>query len=225
MHRLLRTIRSVFSPPRDPFARPDFDFLNLTRDDFLEALIRRRQVFDPRLKGENFRHWIPAWFRNSDEGFLLKAAEAYVRLLPGSLPSHELSRRLDLAVEADPGGDVGSTELDQYLKHRIALWDPKSHALGEEFHDRHIALCEAYAAEQLKRAGSWPPSKWLVEKLDPAKVEKDDYVAKLTCLMLPGDELWSYSSPPGSWKHMMGRAGIALLRDGKPISEIRTRMN
>jgi hypothetical protein len=122
------------------------------------------------------------------------------------------------------GEDAVSTELNQ-IKHRIAHLDPKSHALGEEFHDRHIALCEAYAGEQLKRAGSRPPSKWLVEKLDLAEVEKDAYVANLTYLMLPGVELWSYSSPPGSWEHMLGRAGIALLRDGKPISEIRTMMN
>lgn len=132
---------------------------------------------------------------------------------------------MDLAVGANPNGDAGSTELGQYLKRRIASWDPKSFSLGEEFHDRHIALCEAYAAEQLKRAGNWPPLQWLVKKLDPTEVEKDKFVAKLTFFMLPGDELWSYSSPRGTWKNMMGRAGIALLRDGKPISEIRTMMN
>lgn len=156
---------------------------------------------------------------------MLKAAEAYVRLLPGSLPSHELSRRLDLAVGSDPGGDVGSTELNVYLKNRIALWEAKEDALGDEFQDWHIALCEAYATEQLKRAGTWPPIEWLVKKLDPAEVEKNKYVAALTFLMLPGDELWSYSSPPATWEHMMGRGGIALLRNGKPISEIGTRMN
>ena len=225
MHLLFRTIRSVFFPPRDPFARPDFDFLTLKRDEFLAALIQRRQVYDPRLRGENIRNWLLAWIWNSDEGILLKAAEAYVRLAPGSLPSHELSRRLDLAVEADLGGDVGSTELNLYLKNRIALWEPKEHTLGDEFQDRHISLCEAYAAEQLKRAGGWPPSDWLVKKLDPAEVEKDEYVAKLTYLMLPGDELWSYSSPPATWEHLMGRGGIALLRNGKPISEIKTMMN
>jgi hypothetical protein len=172
---LLRHIRSVFFPPRDPFARPDFDFLTIKRDEFLAALIQRRQVYDPRLRGENIRNWLPAWLWNSEEGILLKAAEAYVRLSPGSLPSHELSRRLDLVVGAGSSEDAGSTELNQYLKHRIAHWDPKSHALGEEFHDRHIALCEAYAGEQLKRAGSWPPSKWLVEKLNLAEVEKDAF--------------------------------------------------
>lgn len=65
---------------------------------------------------------------------------------------------------------------------------------------------------------------WLVEKLDPAEVEKDKYVAKLTLFMLPGDELWSYCTPMEG-DPMMGRAGIALLRNGKPISEIMTLMS
>ena len=28
----------------------------------------------------------------------------------------------------------------------------------------------------------------------------------------PGDELWTFTSPPESWKRLMGRAGIALVR-------------
>ncbi len=225
MNPLLRTIRSMFHPPSDPFARPDFDFRKLNRDGFLIALVQRRQVFDRRLKGENLRSWHMALFWNSIDGVLLKAAEAYVRLCPSTLPTHELSRRLDLAVGASLGRDLETKELNGHLKNRIARWDPKLHALGEEFLDRHIALCESFAADQFKQAGGWPPVGWLVKKLDPAEVEKDKFVAKLTLLMLPGDELWSYSSPPATWKHMMGRGGIALLRNGKPISEIGTRMN
>lgn len=43
--------------------------------------------------------------------------------------------------------------------------------------------------------------------------------------MRPGDELWEFSSPPDTWKHLFGRAGIALVRDGRIGRCIVTRMN
>ena len=43
--------------------------------------------------------------------------------------------------------------------------------------------------------------------------------------MRPGDELWTYQSPPDSWKAMHGRMGIALVRNGKVIDSILTAMN
>lgn len=43
--------------------------------------------------------------------------------------------------------------------------------------------------------------------------------------MTPGDELWTFSSPGDYWKNLAGSAGIALVRDGKPIRTITTLMN
>ena len=43
--------------------------------------------------------------------------------------------------------------------------------------------------------------------------------------MLPGDEIWAFSSPPDSWADLAGRAGIALVRKGIPIRTIVTAMN
>lgn len=43
--------------------------------------------------------------------------------------------------------------------------------------------------------------------------------------MLPGDEIWTFSSPQDSWQHLAGRTGIALVRKGIPIRTIVTLMN
>jgi hypothetical protein len=43
--------------------------------------------------------------------------------------------------------------------------------------------------------------------------------------MQPGDELWSFASPPQSWEDLAGRAGVALVRDGNPIKVVLTVMN
>ena len=47
----------------------------------------------------------------------------------------------------------------------------------------------------------------------------------LKAAMQPGDELWTFSSPPKSWKDLAGRAGIALARDGVPIKVLVTILN
>ncbi len=92
------------------------------------------------------------------------------------------------------------------------------------------------------------PIEWLRKKVTVAEAEasnpgiSDDRAARfpeaakpfgflhseweaLKAKIMPGDELWTFASPAGSWKALAGRAGIVLIRDGKPMSIITTRMN
>lgn len=43
--------------------------------------------------------------------------------------------------------------------------------------------------------------------------------------MVEGDELWSFSSASGSWENLCGRAGVVVLRQGRPIGDIVLLMN
>ena len=43
--------------------------------------------------------------------------------------------------------------------------------------------------------------------------------------MQPGDELWTFSSSPQSWRDLAGRAGIALVRNGQIVERLVTMMN
>jgi hypothetical protein len=43
--------------------------------------------------------------------------------------------------------------------------------------------------------------------------------------MQRGDELWTYSSSPESWRQLAGRSGIALVRNGTPIKILPGLMN
>jgi hypothetical protein len=40
-----------------------------------------------------------------------------------------------------------------------------------------------------------------------------------------GDELWEFSSSADSWRHLAGRAGICIVRQGRIIDSILTRLN
>jgi len=39
----------------------------------------------------------------------------------------------------------------------------------------------------------------------------------VTVVIQEGDVVWRFSSPPDSWKYLAGRAGFALVRDGKIV--------
>lgn len=40
-----------------------------------------------------------------------------------------------------------------------------------------------------------------------------------------GDELWEFDTPREFWDQLMGMAGLALVRDGKIVAFVMTRMN
>jgi hypothetical protein len=43
--------------------------------------------------------------------------------------------------------------------------------------------------------------------------------------MQPGDELWTFTSSPASWRALAGSAGIAMVREGRIVATIVTMMN
>jgi hypothetical protein len=47
------------------------------------------------------------------------------------------------------------------------------------------------------------------------------FVAK----MQDSDELWTFSSGAESWRHLCGRAGISLVRNGEIVDSIITALN
>jgi hypothetical protein len=52
----------------------------------------------------------------------------------------------------------------------------------------------------------------------------DRWVA-LRRIIEPGDELYWFSTSHDSWRHLAGRSGYALVRNGEIIADIVTRMN
>lgn len=92
------------------------------------------------------------------------------------------------------------------------------------------------------------PIAWLQKKISAAEAEaaypgvKDERSARvpeatkpfgfshrewedLKAAMVPGDEIWTFASPPESWRDLAGRAGVALVRNGVPVKVIITAMN
>jgi len=76
---IFHSLRNLCFGPRDPFTRAKFDFLQTSRDDFLFALVQRRQVYDNRARSENLNNWPLFRFWEAIEGVMLSAAEANAR--------------------------------------------------------------------------------------------------------------------------------------------------
>jgi hypothetical protein len=81
------------------------------------------------------------------------------------------------------------------------------------------------------------PKSWLQKQLTVEAVETENmqegipfgcmnerWVA-LKSQMIDGDEIWEFCSSAASWDHLAGRAGLALVRNGKAIDCIVTIIN
>jgi hypothetical protein len=94
-------------------------------------------------------------------------------------------------------------------------------AIPKDWLDRKISIAEAEAEHpgiRDERAQRFP------DAAKPFGFRNKAWKA-LKAAMQPGDELWTFFSPADSWKHLAGRAGIALVRDGNPIEALVTVMN
>jgi hypothetical protein len=94
-------------------------------------------------------------------------------------------------------------------------------AIPKSWLDKKISIAEAEATHpgvNDERVQSMP------ESAKPFGFLNGQWEA-LKAEIQPGDELWSFASPPKSWEDLAGRAGVALVRDGNPIKVVVTVMN
>ena len=66
-------------------------------------------------------------------------------------------------------------------------------------------------------------SDWL-DKPGPYGVPREAWI-KMKSQMVEGDDIRAFSAPEDYWKNLAGRAGYALVREGKVIASIVTMMN
>ena len=72
------------------------------------------------------------------------------------------------------------------------------------------------------------PMGWLIEKVSLSAVDQElqrnsSLEAEwrlVKARMKDGDECWSFRSPPETWQHMSGRAGYAIVREGRPVDGV-----
>jgi hypothetical protein len=100
----------------------------------------------------------------------------------------------------------------------LALAARPAQAAGiKDWLQKRLTIAEAEAAHMVR-------NDWLGPDPVPFGFVNHKWRA-LLAEMQEGDELWEFSSSPGSWQHFAGRAGIALIRHGEVVRSIVTMMN
>ncbi len=247
----LQVLRLIRGQPIDPFRRPEKEWLRQDPGGFAHDLVRRRQVKDPRLKGVDFGKWMPWQTSATADAMILDVVSKYRALKAAGVDDASIWSRIE-AHRFDKGeGHIPSPcDLAAYVDYRLGLEDPGYLDIGVNFVREQIAFCERYVLHRAREREDreWPPQAWLRQQIDllqferwgsgidpmaegaPAaltlgggRVRKD--LLDLKFLMLPGDEIWTFSSPQEYWAGLAGRAGIVLLRAGRPVSHVVTSMN
>jgi hypothetical protein len=120
--------------------------------------------------------------------------------------------------------------IDHLGRHHAAYLEP-----GTEILTAAMTIAQPWAetyAEVLV-ASSWPPQEMLGDR-EPeglealavyGKAHLGRDVRRLRARALAGDQVHSYSTAPLMWTLMMGSGGFALVRDGRSVDYLQTRMN
>ncbi|MFM9848113.1 MAG: hypothetical protein ACKVP3_13240 [Hyphomicrobiaceae bacterium] len=107
--------------------------------------------------------------------------------------------------------------------------------LGDEVLTAAPHLARPWAESHAHRlaASSWPPPDMLGNKVPTGVEALASYgnghlgrdVRRLRARAVVKDEVRMYSTAPLLWTSMMGSGGFALVRDGRSIDYLETRMN
>ena len=237
--------------PTDPFREPEEQWLNQEPDRFVDDLVLRRMLHDARRKSTDLVNKNVCAFERTKDAMILDVVIKYYSLKNGGLKDALIWERLE-THRAEHGEEVlpVNCDLGAYIDYRLTLEDPPYLEIGQTFIADQKTLCEKYAVYRMGQTkdNPWPPKAWLRNPISLAQFERVGHgidpmaegspamlmsgnkhirsgLNDLKTLMLPGDELWSFSSPPDMWEGLIGRAGIVLMRDGHPVANVVTQKN
>jgi hypothetical protein len=207
-------------------------------------LIRRRKLFDQRLRNANISKWPIREYWNTPDAVILEAIDAYRDLKSGVADENQIWGKLDSWFNFHGPSGAGVSE---YVRTRMPLFDPKFCALGDKVLSGHIDMCSRWlekvkpltgtgwlARDSLRQPITFAEFEGRYGKKRPirhansaalvlSRYEQD--LARFWVRILPGDEVWTFSTPAESWRRLGGRAGLALVRSGRIIALAVTAMN
>jgi len=217
---------------------------------FSHDLLKLRTRYDRRISIREIENWpFSKAYYDTVDGMLVDVSVKYFRLKSFDLSDIEISDRID-SIRERFGFPCLAAKCDflEYITARIALEDREYLQLTHRFVDSQIARAKEYGARQLNSVSNWPPQEFLLQQLTTLEVERlglgeiptmigapaslshgrDAFkknLAELKMLMLPRDELWTFSNSADAWKQLAGVTGLALVRNGQSIASMITARN
>ena len=165
------------------------------------------------------------------------------------VPASKILRQIDTKLRLDvlPQRARAMPAVEDYLVSVLKKVAPGYLDHGPKLLARAVAVARK-ALRKLPEDAVWttpdgrPPPEWTFRRIPKARERREFWplrtgvplvpetrndidLADMLIRMQPGDELWHYRSPRETWSFMMGRGGIALVRNGRVIADVTTRMN
>ena len=228
------------------WGRPDVEETGRSSAALVDMIAMRRRR-DPALRGRPPPdQWPMAALWPTPEGMVLEIVELHALLQAEGLTDQQAIERIETwrsTIAVAPGPPPA--EIEAYVKFRLLLEAPAYPVENAKLLMKVIARAKAYAAAVLTNttAEPRPPVDWLEEKIRLADLgcetgnagfvndKSGDWTpyreafSRIALRMRDGDELWTFTSPPETWRRRMGRRGVTLVRQGKAIEHVVLEMN
>ena len=188
---------------------------------------------------------LPHRGRACDPEYMIHTIARYVALLKrDGLSEPRAVRKIDdtlrlgaLSDKSHPG------TVEEYLEFLLAARCPEYLSHGPGLLTAVLALAMPQIEASLPPMGGYATSEWLTSRMSTEEFKQQfDRLLNTTKWFVPssrcdaeyaeflvrwqeGDELWRWSTPSWTWKAMMGRGGVAIVRDGKQVTRVMTILN
>jgi hypothetical protein len=186
-------------------------------------------LFNKRLKSElAASRWPLFKVWQSTEALIFNIVAFCLILKDDGCTEYDAIKRLAEFSE-QPLPNLENIDLNSYLKLRLQTADAEYMALGSEIFNKAVEIATTCAKDQIKKRKEeslFPPVAWLGAKIPLEKVaeyhNKDREWLRFQVRMKPDDEVRSFSGFAIPESNLSFRAGMALVRQGKPIEHLIT---
>jgi hypothetical protein len=206
-----------------------------SRDKTLVAMINLRLGRYPWWRRpQSATHWPMFRCWASPEAVILNTVDDFWWLKDGGLSDQLALQRLEVLSS---GNNIlapsRNSSLRELIARKVDTVDPTLLALGDRLFDQEIEIANKWVQDHIKFVKSqpaFPPAEWLRERITidhigHATRGKSADWDRIRSRCTDRDELWKFSSPSDYWEGLAGRAGFALIRDGRAIAHVITMMN
>ncbi len=227
-------------------------WLDDSRDSILVRLVERRRKHDNRLKSEKIFDW-PMWrYWETPEALIYDLVIMYHTLKSDEVAEPLIWEKLEAYREEFGEGEMpASPSLTDYITYRLNVEEPDYLNLGHDLINQQVRDCKTHVLHGFRQAvgqKEFPPRDWLIRQLSLLQFERlgegadpigdgapammsrgNDNLRKewmgIKVRMLAGDQIWVFNSPKQNWEGLAGRAGVALVRNGRSIAYMVTKKN
>jgi hypothetical protein len=123
-----------------------------------------------------------------------------------------------------------NTTIRELIMIRLSRSHPSYSSVPANTLDQQVEMAHSWVMNEIRSTKiepPFPPMDWLQERvnLDTIKMGNGSDWRVIKMRITERDELWTFSSPGEYWKGLGGRAGVALIRNGRPIAHVVELMN